>query len=80
MKTTVLTLSLLVLILVSCCGNPCPDAEPHKYHIGDIVHHRLDHNKKFIIIDTTISQCQPEYVVEDSEGDQNWIFESCISQ
>jgi heat shock protein HspQ len=81
MKALVLTFSVLVLILVSCCGNPCPNAEPHKYNIGDIVHHRLNHNKKFIIADTIRdSECQPWYYLEDSEGEWNSYNETSITK
>ena len=70
-----LILTLTVLVLQGCnCG--CEkETSKHKFKIGEIVHHRLDSNNKFIIQDTTRDGCVPVYKVEDKEGSSNYILE-----
>jgi hypothetical protein len=72
-----LIVALAVLVLQGCACNSCEEAEmpKHEFTIGEIVHHRLDVENKYIIQDTTRDGCEPEYLVEDKDGYSDYVLE-----
>lgn len=76
-----LLLIFTIFALQSCeCGCEEPNPPKHQFKIGEIVHHRLDTSKTFIIQDTVREECAPEYVVENSDGDRIWLLEVNIKK
>lgn len=70
---------MLVNVLNSC-ASPCDNyTDKHNFQIGEVVKSKLDSNMKFIITDTTRSECQAEYYVENSEGEGKYILESSLT-